>query len=160
MELHECKVNRWKQALPSFQGWMREELGAENVGQTSGWIVSSCEPLLMAQLADDTLTYRSSDFTVKHNSWLSLSLRTENNACVCCVRGGVFLVSPLSFAGQPVCWLICSSCNEACCFVCQRPSVCECVHRGTQQNPGFWSVSIMLFAGSGFTTGLCSNLDF
>lgn len=48
---------------------------------------------------------------------------------------------------------------QACCSY-TRPSVCECIHRGTQQNPGFWSVSIVLFAGSGFTTGMCSNLDF
>lgn len=34
----------------------------------AGWIVSSSEPLLLAQLADGTFTYRSSDFTIKHNS--------------------------------------------------------------------------------------------
>lgn len=67
-------------------------MGAENVGQTRRcmWVEAGN--------------------TVKHNC------TTENNGSVCCVRGWVLLVSPLSFAGQPGCWLICSSCNKACCL--------------------------------------------
>lgn len=110
MKTHECKVNRWKWALPSFQGWIREEMGAERMWDKLGGAVGGGCIEGFPQL--NRCCWHSWLITVSRSVYLILQSNiTLDGGSVCCVRGCVLLVSPLSFAGQ----LICSSCNKACC---------------------------------------------
>lgn len=58
------------------------------------------------------------EFTIKHNSWLNVSPHWWPRITHLCAvsEDASYLISPLSLAGQRVCRLICSSCDEACCL--------------------------------------------
>lgn len=117
MKTHEPKL-KW--ALPSFQGWRSK--WEQGMWRCSGWRLertfSSSEPLL-SQSADERFTWHLFDFIIKHIVTLDCTCPSTDDRewrnCVLC-QMSVLLVSSLSFAGQHVCWLICTSCNKACCL--------------------------------------------